>query len=222
MEGEFHDNTLQKGKVTFSDGTLWEGEFKNEILHGTGIIKFKDGTTSEGEFENGKLVKGKRCFADGRIQQGGFRENKLHGVGNILIPLNEQRMIQFLGKFEDGIPVFPSPTSNLYGTIEEGDKENGRGLMAIPTENSFILYYGSWKNGQKDGQGTEFYPDGRRVEGNFSRGVKIETFDTQSPENIQGTPSSITSTERGAQAIRDDPYTLRYRGSKDKNNKGRG
>lgn len=55
-EGEFKHDKLIKGKITFEDGTVWEGEFKNEKLHGQGKKTMPDGTVEQGIFEEGALV----------------------------------------------------------------------------------------------------------------------------------------------------------------------
>ena len=47
-----------KGKYIDEKGYLYEGEFKNGLKHGKGILYYKNGNIKyEGEFSNGKFVK---------------------------------------------------------------------------------------------------------------------------------------------------------------------
>lgn len=56
-EGEFKQGELWtgKGKKTFSDGTIHEGEFKKGKLDGKGQVTYPDGEIKQGTFKNGVL-----------------------------------------------------------------------------------------------------------------------------------------------------------------------
>ena len=42
------------GKMFFADGTVYEGSWKNNKMHGKGICWRKDGSTYKGEYMNDK------------------------------------------------------------------------------------------------------------------------------------------------------------------------
>lgn len=44
--------------MTYSNGDIYVGEFKNGKEHGAGILTFENGNVFKGTFENGKMVKG--------------------------------------------------------------------------------------------------------------------------------------------------------------------
>jgi len=53
----------------YASGNRYEGEFKNDKLHGKGILYKADGNRYEGTFENGKQHgNGVYYFADGRLE----------------------------------------------------------------------------------------------------------------------------------------------------------
>ena len=61
-EGEYKDDELVKGKITYANGKTEEGEFIRDrkhpeaCLNGQGKITYPDGKVEEGKFEFGKLV----------------------------------------------------------------------------------------------------------------------------------------------------------------------
>ena len=41
--------------MKYSDGRVYEGEFKDWMPHGRGILKYLNGRVDEGEFKNGQI-----------------------------------------------------------------------------------------------------------------------------------------------------------------------
>ncbi len=74
-EGEFHNNIFKKGKLTFPNGQIQEGEFEEQLIKGKTI--FTDGTICEGEFYKGLLQRGKATFISGHVWEGVFDKEKL-------------------------------------------------------------------------------------------------------------------------------------------------
>ena len=73
----------KSGKILNSDGTLlYEGEFKNNLQHGKGQEKMKNGNSYKGDFKNGKKHgKGKLTFKDKAWYDGQFVNDKFEGKG---------------------------------------------------------------------------------------------------------------------------------------------
>ena len=44
------------GTFTFSNGSVYSGDFVNGVSHGEGVFTFPDGAVYEGEFKNGKKM----------------------------------------------------------------------------------------------------------------------------------------------------------------------
>ena len=63
--------------MTFPDGSMYEGEFKDGEYNGQGIMTFPDGNKYVGEFKDGKRHgQGTFTFSDGRKYLGEWREKK--------------------------------------------------------------------------------------------------------------------------------------------------
>lgn len=75
-EKEIRSTKLQKGIYTYSDGTTYDGEWKDGKRHGQGIWVRPDGMKYEGEWEN----------------------DKPNGLGTLTSPKGEKRT----GKWKDG------------------------------------------------------------------------------------------------------------------------
>ena len=89
-EGEFdHRRTgiaYTKGKMTYHYGNVYEGEFKGTKPNGKGIMKFAN-DVYDGEFENGyPMGKGKMYYKNGYVYNGEFKDGKQDGKGEMIWP----------------------------------------------------------------------------------------------------------------------------------------
>lgn len=99
-----------RGTLTWSDGSVYEGDFKNGKRHGLGVLRASDkfsydgywisnamegrgtATYPNGQTYNGLFVNGKRegrgtlQFVNGAIYEGRFRDDALEGQGTLKIP----------------------------------------------------------------------------------------------------------------------------------------
>lgn len=82
-EGTFAKGLLSKGKITFPDGRVAEGEFVGGRQIGTGMLAWKDGRRYEGSFIDGRSHgPGVFVAADGTRFTGTFQPGlKLDGIG---------------------------------------------------------------------------------------------------------------------------------------------
>ena len=57
-EGEFKQGKIEgKGKKDFSNGNRFIGDWKNDVMHGSGVwYNIKDQTKRQGEWQNGKRI----------------------------------------------------------------------------------------------------------------------------------------------------------------------
>lgn len=77
-----------KGKMLYANGDTYEGEWSGDMINGTGTYKFVNGDTYEGEFKFNTLYgEGKYTWPDGRIYEGYFENGMIvrvdsdNGVG---------------------------------------------------------------------------------------------------------------------------------------------
>ena len=131
-----------KGKYDYG-WCVYEGDFKNGKMDGTGTINYGEGEKYDGEFSNGKENgKGKLYHKDGTVEE---------------------------VQFSDGIRVRKSETLTAIeekpttGCID-GDCENGTGTYIFPSGNK---YTGQFNNYARDGKGIAWLANGDRFEGVF-------------------------------------------------------
>lgn len=82
--GEYTDGERKSGRMRYSDGEIYEGEFKNGLPEGKGTYRWPDGASYVGDFSKGNLEgKGIYRFSDGSNYEGDFLNNKRHGYGTL-------------------------------------------------------------------------------------------------------------------------------------------
>ena len=77
-EGEWKDGKSHgQGKCTYPDGAAYEGDWKDDKKHGQGKLTYPDGAAYEGDWKDGKKHgQGKYTYADGRRYEGEFQDDK--------------------------------------------------------------------------------------------------------------------------------------------------
>lgn len=64
-KGDFFENLLQgKGKFTWISGNYYEGELKNDVFDGLGELHYTDGTIEKGIFKGDSLFEGKTLYQE--------------------------------------------------------------------------------------------------------------------------------------------------------------
>ena len=70
-------SSLTDEKLTWSDGSIYEGEIRNGKMHGKGVYTWLDGERHEGEFHDDEIHgKGVRTWPDGRRYEGEYRDGE--------------------------------------------------------------------------------------------------------------------------------------------------
>jgi hypothetical protein len=121
------------GKYEFPNGNVYEGEWKNNSIHGRGIMNYKSGNISfyNGEWKNNKWNGiGTKICKNGIIYRGIWKDGKLN--------LNEE--ITFTN---------PKDGTIFKGYMKDG-KKHGNGVIIYKTG---YVYEGIWKNNHKSDYG---------------------------------------------------------------------
>jgi hypothetical protein len=73
----------RNGQGTFADGSIsYDGNWKDDVMHGDGKISFADGATYVGSFTEGTMDgTGIYRWPDGSHYDGQWRCNRMHGEG---------------------------------------------------------------------------------------------------------------------------------------------
>ena len=82
FEGVYFGGIRQQGKITWKDGSSYEGFFENNKFNGKGKYNWGNQRQYEGEWKNGKMNgKGKLTYSDGSYYEGDFINGKKSGQG---------------------------------------------------------------------------------------------------------------------------------------------
>ena len=105
-----------KGKMTWPDDEMYEGYWKNGMMHGTGKYTFYlDRSVYEGDFlHDKKNGKGKQTWDDGDIYEGDFKDDDMHGKGK-----------------------YTYPNGNIYQGDFKHDKRHGKGKQIFTDGRTF-------------------------------------------------------------------------------------
>lgn len=121
-EGEWSHNQMHgEGKFISPDGSVYKGQWVENCIGPHGSISWPGGPEYEGAFQNGlQHGKGKVSWPDGRSYEGEFANGKQHGKGVYCKPpsvssLSEWRDGQFVQWLEGAI----SDSSNTFSTGAE-------------------------------------------------------------------------------------------------------
>ena len=147
-EGYWKEDKINiRGKMTNSDGDIYEGEYLNNKAHGYGVYISLDGAKYQGNWKEDKQDgKGKEIFPDGICYEGDYKQGKKSGHGKF--------------KWADG--------STYEGQIEDNNI-NGKGILTWGDRRQYI---GDWKNNKMDGHGVFTWADGRKYKGDYKNDKK--------------------------------------------------
>ena len=136
--GEFVNGKKCGNGTLINDKFIYEGQFKDDLCHGKGTIKFISGSIYEGDFvDNIFEGEGRFIYENGNCYIGKFHNNQRHGEGILFSKNNE---IIYEGTFVD-------------------DEFDGQGTLLLEDG---IHYIGDFKNGEKNGHG-ELYDKNNNI-----------------------------------------------------------
>lgn len=187
-EGEFMDgiaNPNGKGKIVYTDGSLYEGDVVNGKYHGFGKYTSKDHTIT-GNFSNDN-VEGQAIseYANGWKYDGSWKDNKYNGKGTLTTDVGTLKA-QFSDHKVLGKGTCTYNNGAIYvGTFNNDYQTNGFGIITYVDKDTFEGEFkdGLMKKGLYTGKG--FTYDGSfNIKGQFSgKGIVTKT-DSQSIKKI--------------------------------------
>mmetsp|Transcript_39504 Transcript_39504/g.60303 ORF Transcript_39504/g.60303 Transcript_39504/m.60303 type:complete len:270 (+) Transcript_39504:88-897(+) len=147
--GQWSKQGLREGRGTqiWSDGSKYEGYWKDDAANGRGRLIHSNGDCFTGEWKNDKAHgQGQYEHLEGAHYTGSWREDCQHGTGVEIYPDGS--------KYEG---------SHAYG------KKHGNGTYIWADQRK---YEGEWKASKMHGKGTFTWPDGRKFVGEYSEDKK--------------------------------------------------
>ena len=143
-----------RGKMTYLDGSVYDGEFVDDACDGQGTAVYPDGNVFEGAWkQNTKHGHGLLKFANGDVFEGEFRHGKRHGWG---------RHVDGDGIYERTwrVGTYVGHTESGKGGVFEGeylaDKRHGIGTYTCSDGSVKMCQFVA---GFAEGEGVEWSPD---------------------------------------------------------------
>ncbi|CAB1099644.1 unnamed protein product [Ectocarpus sp. CCAP 1310/34] len=155
-----------KGRMVYSDSTVYEGEFRHGRRHGegsmtgggshyagqwtggrrdgVGTMTYPDGSRYEGNWANDERNgQGTYCYASGAVYEGSWKEGKMHGKGR-----------------------YTGASGSCYDGMYRRGVRSGHAKMEYSGGQT---YEGEWADGVRSGFGTYTLADGTVFEGTFKQ-----------------------------------------------------
>jgi hypothetical protein len=123
--GQFQNGNKIIGKVTYPSGSIYEGNFLNNLRHGYGIFRYSNGDSFQGEYSEDKKVYGLYSHKSGNAYFGYFENNKPDGFGSY----TKKDGSVYEGFWNEGTPSFRLNIDSLeIDTSKSEDLQTERGL----------------------------------------------------------------------------------------------
>jgi TonB family protein len=174
-EGEYNNGIRGKGKFTYSDGSVYTGNFAKNKRSGYGELVNSFDLTYKGNWVSNE-VDGQGEFyltsSQVKIAEGVWKTDKTNPSDSKFISSDGLMVCYYAnknlyyGKSQEGMPNGLGTMKYSNGDIYEGNFEkgiyNGYGRLKLKDNSE---YKGDWKNGKKDGFGTVVKKDKTQEKG---------------------------------------------------------
>ena len=106
-----------KGKYTWPDGNVYEGDWRDDKRTGKGKYTWPNGNVYEGDWRDDKRTgKGKKTWAGGNVYEGDWRDDKMTGKGKGTWASGNV----YEGDFIDGNRTGKGKKTYADGSVEDG------------------------------------------------------------------------------------------------------
>ncbi|KAK9733387.1 hypothetical protein RND81_04G064900 [Saponaria officinalis] len=174
--GEFYYGSLLghvpegSGKYGWSDGCVYEGEWRRGMRHGRGKLMFPSGAVYQGEFSGGYMHgEGTYTWPGHLTYRGRWRLSLKHGLGYQTYANGDVFEGSWLQDGPEGPGKYTWMNGNVYLGHMKGGKMSGKGTLTWITGD---MFEGSWLNGMMHGFGVYTWSDGGCYVGTWTRGLK--------------------------------------------------
>ena len=117
-----------QGTLTWTDGTKYEGEFKDDLANGQGTITWTNGATYVGEFKDNKRNgQGTMTYVNGNKYVGEFKDDLFNGQGTFTFKDGDKKVGEWKdGKSVDGKTKLIETAANKRKRIEDEKRQRAK------------------------------------------------------------------------------------------------
>ncbi|KAF0978406.1 hypothetical protein FDP41_002226 [Naegleria fowleri] len=180
-EGKFENGFMKdsEGKFEFKyadrKGPTYVGNIENNRFNGHCKITWDDGSIYEGEVKNG-LRDGYGIYTSGDLlskYEGYWKQGQRHGKGIMYYSADEKYEGNFTNNKRDGYGVMHYKSGNYYEGQWQENKRSGYGVMHWTTD-PLEIYEGEWLNDLPHGNGKHTYLQASGKKCNYYEGSFVE------------------------------------------------
>ena len=143
-----------KGKMIYSNGNIYEGNWLNDLFDGKGnYLHKKYGQNTSGDWENGYLIKGRIVFMEGLLNNEEYIGELIysffgypvpHGKGTYFYINGDKYVGEFVDYKKEGKGIFTWANGDSYCGQWENDEYHGEGIL----KKDGIIKDGYWDKGE--------------------------------------------------------------------------
>ncbi|KAI9097894.1 hypothetical protein K1719_025665 [Acacia pycnantha] len=160
------------GKYLWTDGCMYEGEWKKGKAAGKGKFSWPSGATYEGEFKAGRMEGfGTFTGSDGDTYRGTWSADRKHGYGQKRYANGDFYEGSWKRNLQDGRGRYVWMNGNEYAGEWKNGVIFGKGVLIWANGNR---YEGQWEDGVPKGQGIFTWPDGSCYVGDWNKDMGIQ------------------------------------------------
>jgi hypothetical protein len=193
------DHNVRQGPGTrfFSNGSVYEGDYRAGVPHGRGVLVTPNGMTYEGEWVGGMMCgQGTSCWKDDRRYRGEWKSGHCHGLGTMRWPDDTV----YHGQFEAGVMHGEGVLTTSTGMVLEGTWRNGRRCGTGRVRNvDGTVYGGDW-----EGNIDDFEPEAEITEKDRGPISPSRTVRQRIARMFRGSNDSVKETRSPRAAQRPD------------------
>ncbi|KAI4983270.1 hypothetical protein ZWY2020_023762 [Hordeum vulgare] len=158
------------GRYTWSDGTIYDGEWRTGMRHGQGKTLWPSGASYEGEYAGGYIYgEGTYTGQDNIVYKGRWKLNRKHGLGCQTYPNGDMFQGSWIQGEIQGHGKYTWENGNTYTGNMKNGKMSGKGTFTWKNGDS---YEGNWLDGMMHGYGIYTWSDCGYYVGTWTRGLK--------------------------------------------------
>ena len=153
--------------IVYANGDIYEGEWKNDLREGRGVLKFSNGDFYEGEWKNDlREGRGVLKFSNGDNYEGEWKNNFREGKGVLKFSNGDKYDGEWKKDLREGSGMLRFSNGDLYDGEWKNDLREGSGMFR---NSDWDIYDGEWKNDLREGRGVLKLSNGDKYEGSRAK-----------------------------------------------------
>ncbi len=159
FKGRLDNNKKRQGPGVYTEsksGSVYDGDWKDNMRHGVGVLTFASGLEYSGEFFKDSIHgQGTIQLIDASVYTGSFFNGLFHGNGTLE---DNAKKVVYSGEFSNGVRDGEGEESYPNDTRYKGEYRNGKrqGFGTLYDSEGNALYQGNWYEDAWHGNGTLF------------------------------------------------------------------